>query len=47
MEHALTLHRVTKAFGDLRAVDEISLAVPRGTIYGFLGTLARRPARVP
>jgi ABC-2 type transport system ATP-binding protein len=37
MEHALTLDRVTKAFGDLRAVDEISLAVPRGTIYGFLG----------
>jgi ABC-2 type transport system ATP-binding protein len=37
MEYALTLDAVTKAFGDLRAVDEVSLAVPRGTIYGFLG----------
>ncbi len=37
MDHALTLDRVTKAFGEFRAVDEISLVVPRGTIYGFLG----------
>jgi ABC-2 type transport system ATP-binding protein len=37
MEYALTLDTVTKTFGDLRAVDEVSLAVPRGTIYGFLG----------
>lgn len=37
MDHALTLERVSKSFGDFRAVDEISLAVPRGAIYGFLG----------
>src|SRR3970040_589151 len=37
VEHALTLERVTKSFGDFRAVDEISLAVPKGSIYGFLG----------
>jgi ABC-2 type transport system ATP-binding protein len=36
-DHALTLERVTKSFGDFRAVDEISLAVPKGSIYGFLG----------
>jgi ABC-2 type transport system ATP-binding protein len=37
MGYALTLDRVSKAFGELRAVDDVSLAVPRGTIYGFLG----------
>src|SRR6202012_4702126 len=29
-----TLH---KRFGDIRAVDGLDLAVPRGAIYGFLG----------
>ncbi len=28
---------LTKAYGDIRAVDEINLTVPRGAIYGFLG----------
>lgn len=28
---------LTKAFGDQRAVDGISLAVPRGSVFGFLG----------
>ena len=37
MEHALTLERVSKSFGAFKAVDEVSLAVPRGAIYGFLG----------
>ncbi|HET7038900.1 MAG TPA: ATP-binding cassette domain-containing protein [Gemmatimonadales bacterium] len=37
MEHALTLERVTKSFGDYTAVDGVSLTVPRGSIYGFLG----------
>ncbi|MFY9342307.1 MAG: ATP-binding cassette domain-containing protein [Planctomycetota bacterium] len=37
MEHALTLHGVTKRFGSFTAVDELSLQVPKGSIYGFLG----------
>ena len=37
MEYALHVDRVTKRFGSFTAVDEVSLAVPPGTIYGFLG----------
>ncbi|MFO0982705.1 MAG: ATP-binding cassette domain-containing protein [Planctomycetota bacterium] len=29
--------RLTRTFGSLAAVDDVSLAVPRGAIYGFLG----------
>jgi ABC-2 type transport system ATP-binding protein len=35
--NALELHNVTKFYGDFKAVDEISLAIPAGSIYGFLG----------
>jgi len=34
---ALRLEHVTKQFGDFTAVDDVSLAVPTGSIYGFLG----------
>lgn len=37
MEHALHVDGVTKRFGTFTAVNEVSLAVPTGTIYGFLG----------
>ena len=37
MQPALRLDRVTKRFGDKLAVNDLSLVVPRGTIYGFLG----------
>jgi len=37
MSDALTLDRVTKRFGELVAVDRISLSIPQGSIYGFLG----------
>jgi ABC-2 type transport system ATP-binding protein len=37
MEHALTLRAVTKRFGTFTAVDDLSLEVPKGCIYGFLG----------
>jgi ABC-2 type transport system ATP-binding protein len=37
MTDALTLDRVSKRFGSLQAVDSISLRIPRGAIYGFLG----------
>jgi ABC-2 type transport system ATP-binding protein len=35
--HVLELERVTKLFGDFRAVDEVSFQVPEGSITGFLG----------
>jgi ABC-2 type transport system ATP-binding protein len=35
--HVLELDRVTKLYGDFKAVDEVSLAVPEGSITGFLG----------
>lgn len=33
----LTLHNVTKSFGQLRAVDDASLTVPAGQIIGLIG----------
>lgn len=37
MDHALTLDGVTKRFGQFTAVSNLSLKVPKGCIYGFLG----------
>ncbi len=37
MDHALTLDHVTKRFGDFTAVNDLSLKIPRGSIYGFIG----------
>jgi ABC-2 type transport system ATP-binding protein len=37
MQHAIVLEGVTKRFGDVVAVRNLSLRVPRGVIYGFLG----------
>ena len=37
MSHALTLDGVAKRFSGHTAVDDLSLAVPAGTIYGILG----------
>ena len=34
---ALLLENVSKSFGDVRAVDSLSVRVPAGSIYGFLG----------
>jgi ABC-2 type transport system ATP-binding protein len=34
---AITLNGVTKTFGALTAVDNLSLTVPEGAIYGFIG----------
>lgn len=34
---ALVLKNVTKNFGDFVAVDNLSLNIPKGSIYGFLG----------
>jgi ABC-2 type transport system ATP-binding protein len=37
MEYALTLQNVTKRFGQFTAVDDLSLQIPKGCIYGFVG----------
>ncbi len=37
MPNALTIDKVTKKFGPMTAVDQISFSIPRGSIYGFLG----------
>ncbi len=37
MSYALRLAQVTKRFGRFTAVDNLSLDVPKGCIYGFLG----------
>jgi ABC-2 type transport system ATP-binding protein len=34
---AIEIREVTKSFGEQRAVDRLSLDVPEGSIYGFLG----------
>jgi ABC-type uncharacterized transport system ATPase subunit len=34
---AVHIDRVSKSFGDLVAVNDLSLEVPRGSIYGFIG----------
>ena len=34
---ALLLENVTKRFGDFTAVDDLTLSVGEGTMYGFLG----------
>src|SRR5215216_1668813 len=34
---AIEASSLVKAFGDVRAVDGVDLAVRRGTVYGFLG----------
>jgi ABC-2 type transport system ATP-binding protein len=34
---AIEIRGVTKTFGDVAAVDDLSLAVPPGSVYGFIG----------
>ena len=36
-EHAIELENLTKKFGDFTAVDDLSLTVKEGEIFGFLG----------
>src|SRR5215813_4431689 len=35
--HAVEIDHVTKTFGAHTAVDDLTLAVPTGSIYGFIG----------
>lgn len=37
MDLAVSSHRLRREFGDFVAVDDIDLAVPAGSFYGFLG----------
>jgi ABC-2 type transport system ATP-binding protein len=37
MSNSVELEHVTKHFGDFTAVDDLSLAVPEGSVYGFIG----------
>jgi ABC-2 type transport system ATP-binding protein len=37
MTAAVEIERVTKSFGTFTAVDDLSLSVPAGSIYGFIG----------
>ena len=34
---AVVLNSVNKFFGEVRAVDNLSIRIPAGSIYGFLG----------
>jgi ABC-2 type transport system ATP-binding protein len=36
-DHMLTIENITKKFGNFKAVDDISLTVSRGEIFGFIG----------
>ena len=35
--NAIALHNITKRFGTHLAVDDLSLEVPAGSVYGFIG----------
>lgn len=37
MTSAIAVHEVSKRFGEHQAVDAVSIAVPEGSIYGFIG----------
>ncbi|MER3425436.1 MAG: multidrug ABC transporter ATP-binding protein [Nitrospiraceae bacterium] len=37
MTHAIKIEHLTKTFGDLRAVDDVSLTVAKGEIFGLVG----------
>ncbi len=37
IEYAIELDGLTRRFGDFTAVDQVSLRIPKGCLYGFLG----------
>jgi ABC-2 type transport system ATP-binding protein len=37
MMNAIQTNQLTRSFGTLKAVDRLTLSVPRGTVFGFLG----------
>ena len=36
-EYAIETEALTRRFGDFVAVDQVSLRIPKGELYGFLG----------
>ena len=34
---AVQISNVTKTFGSVTAVDDLSLTIPQGSVYGFIG----------
>ncbi|MEM5774487.1 MAG: ABC transporter ATP-binding protein, partial [Anaerolineaceae bacterium] len=36
-QYAIETRQLTRTFGDVTAVDEISFAIPKGIVFGFLG----------
>ena len=36
-DYAIELHGLTRRFGDFVAVDHVTLRIPKGQLYGFLG----------
>lgn len=45
-ESVIQIHNLTKVFGDFKAVDNISLEVKKGEIFGFLGAMVRARLRL-
>ena len=37
MEYVLTMDRLSKRYGHFKALDDFSMHVPKGAIYGFVG----------
>ena len=37
MEYAIQVENLSKTYGDVRAVQDLSFAVKRGTVFGLLG----------
>lgn len=37
MEYVLTTHKLTKKYGKFKSLDELSLHIPKGAIYGLVG----------
>ena len=37
MEYCLTTNALSKRYGDFKALENLSMHVPKGSIYGFVG----------
>ncbi|NLO78593.1 MAG: ATP-binding cassette domain-containing protein, partial [Methanomicrobiales archaeon] len=37
MQSAITTNTLTKCFGDLKAIDSVTLSVKKGSLFGLLG----------
>ena len=37
MEYVLTTNKLTKKYGNFKSLDELSIHIPKGSIYGLVG----------